>query len=64
MALQLNDGYLDRPAIETVKAIQLYCYSLERCVYATGKSAGPTRPSRRVHDSNLFLNMWHRSLIY
>lgn len=32
MALQLNDGYLDRPAIETVKAIQLYCYSLERSV--------------------------------
>lgn len=30
MALQLNDGYLDRPAIETVRHIQLYCYSLER----------------------------------
>lgn len=32
MALQLNDTYLDRPALETVKAIKLYCYSLERWV--------------------------------
>jgi hypothetical protein len=36
MALQLNDAYLDRPAIETVKHIQLYCYSLERCVDVVG----------------------------
>ncbi|TFJ83414.1 hypothetical protein NSK_005254 [Nannochloropsis salina CCMP1776] len=30
MALHLDDSYLDRPALETVKAIQLYVYSLER----------------------------------
>ena len=30
MALHLDDNYLDRPALETVKAIQLYVYSLER----------------------------------
>jgi len=30
MALQLNDNYLDLPALDTVKAIQLYVYSLER----------------------------------
>jgi len=30
MALHLDDTYLDRPALETVKAIQLYVYSLER----------------------------------
>jgi len=30
MALWRDDTYLDRPAIETVEAIQLYAYSLER----------------------------------
>lgn len=30
MALQTDDTFLNRPAIETVKEIQLYCYSLER----------------------------------
>ncbi|EWM22291.1 rab gdp dissociation inhibitor alpha, partial [Nannochloropsis gaditana] len=30
MALHLDDSYLERPALETVKAIQLYVYSLER----------------------------------
>jgi Rab GDP dissociation inhibitor len=30
MALHRDDTYLDRPALETVKAIQLYVYSLER----------------------------------
>ena len=30
MALQRDNSYLDRPALETVRAIQLYVYSLER----------------------------------
>ncbi len=30
MALHRDDDYLDQPAIETVEAIQLYAYSLER----------------------------------
>lgn len=30
MALHRDESYLDRPAIETVEAIQLYAYSLER----------------------------------
>ena len=30
MALQSDDSYLSRPAIESIRAIQLYCYSLER----------------------------------
>lgn len=30
MGLQRNDDYLDQPALEAVKAVQLYCYSLER----------------------------------
>ena len=30
MALQIDDSYLDKPAIQTVEQIQLYCYSLDR----------------------------------
>ena len=30
MALQLNDDYMDRPALSTVKAIIMYCYSVDR----------------------------------
>ncbi|CAM9887380.1 unnamed protein product [Chrysoparadoxa australica] len=30
MALQRDDSYLNAPAMQTVEAIQLYCYSLER----------------------------------
>jgi len=30
MALQKDDAYLARPAAETIDAVQLYCYSLER----------------------------------
>jgi len=30
MALQRSDAYLDEPAVPTLKAIQLYCFSLER----------------------------------
>lgn len=28
MALQLNDSYLDEPALETVKALKLYVHSI------------------------------------
>ncbi len=34
MALQRDNRYLDQPALRTVKEIQLYCHSLERCEYA------------------------------
>jgi len=30
MALRTDDTFMDRPAIETVRELQLYCYSLER----------------------------------
>jgi Rab GDP dissociation inhibitor len=30
MALQADESYLDRPAIETVEALKLYAHSLER----------------------------------
>lgn len=30
MALRLDDSYLKEPALETVEAIRLYCYSLDR----------------------------------
>jgi Rab GDP dissociation inhibitor len=30
MGLQRDDAYLDAPALSTVQAIKMYCYSLER----------------------------------
>jgi Rab GDP dissociation inhibitor len=30
MALQLDDSYLQQPAIHSIRAIQLYVYSLQR----------------------------------
>jgi len=30
MCLEVTDAHLDMPAIETVKNLQIYCYSLER----------------------------------
>ena len=61
MALHLDDSYLDRPALETVKAIQLYVYSLERYgkspyiypIYGLGgTSHPPTHPSTHPHVSS------------
>ncbi len=39
MALHRDDEYLRQPALETIEAVKLYAYSVERCVSCSDRNA-------------------------